>query len=64
MPNYIFASGTTFYFLSSIPEDGDFVHASYAACHREHFGHVAGDPCPPGGSYSATETPGLYAKAG
>jgi len=64
MPNFIYAVGTTFYFLAAIPEDGDFQAASYAASHREAFGHVDGFPCPPGGSYSATDTPGLFAKAG
>lgn len=63
MPNYIYVSGTTFYLLAELPEDGDYVHASYTACHREYFGHVGGDPCAnaPGGSYAPVfREPGLF----
>lgn len=63
-PNYIFVSGTTFYFLATLPNDDDFQHASVSACHREAFGHVDGMPCghAPGASYAPMDVSGLYKK--
>ena len=64
MPAFIYRSGTTFYLLNELPEDGDYVHASYEAQHKDFFGNVADDPCPQGGSYTAAGVPGLFAKVG
>lgn len=52
-PKYIYVSGETFYLINELPGD-DPIGASYAACHREAFGHVNGEPCGAGegGSYA------------
>ena len=60
MPNYVYVSGSTFYLIDALPEDNDFVHASYAARHMKAFGEAGGAPCAAGASYAATEVSGLF----
>ena len=69
-PQYIYASGETFYFLmmacvlEKTPEP-DYVTGSYEAMHRDAFGHAKGQPCRAGASYSKHfAVNGLYQLAG
>ena len=66
MPNIIFVSGTTFYFVENHPDDGDYVAASYAASHMAAFGHVKGQPLAKDGhSYQKHfAVPNVYQLAG
>lgn len=53
-PQYIYASGMTFYFLSGeavLAADPDYVGDSFEAMHRDAYGHVDGQPCRQGASY-------------
>ena len=50
-PKYIYVSGETFYLINELPGD-DPIGSSYAAMHRDVFGHAGGQPCRLGASYS------------
>ena len=58
---YIYIKGNTFYFLESLPEDGDYVHGSVRACHVKAFGNQAGVP---NGYRKHFAVEGLFEKAG
>lgn len=60
MPNYVYVSGSTFYLIDALPEDNDFVHASYAASHMAVFGEAGGAPCAAGASYAEMDVRGLF----
>ncbi len=60
MLNYIYVNNNIFYLLEALPEDGDYVAASYAAMHQAAFGHVGGEPCAAGASFANAGAPSLY----
>ena len=55
-PQYIYAIGTTFYYLTmeAVLREAvsELAELSYEACHMDAFGHVSGQPCRAGASYS------------
>lgn len=50
-PKYVYVVGDTFYLIDELSGD-DPVGASYAACHREAFGHIDGEPGRSGESWA------------